>query len=246
MSLKTAMIVQARMRSTRLPGKVMQPVLGRPLLAYAVERLRRVRGADTLIVATTDQAADQPIVDWCREHRVACMRGSETDVLKRYWDAAHTCDAQAIVRITSDCPLIDPAIVDRVIDTFQSGVYDYVSNCLTRTFPRGMDTEIFSRAALETAYREAAEPAEREHVTVYLYGHPERFRLGNVAAAEDHSAIRLTVDTPEDFELIRRVLEALVPNKPEFGLQDILRLLQQHPDWLALNAGVRQKPVRTV
>jgi len=142
---------------------------------------------------------------------------------------------------------MDPAVVDRVIAFYRqnSNAYDYVSNCLQRTYPRGMDTEVFSMTALERAHREARAPLEREHVTPYFYQHPEMFRLGSITDTQDHSHYRITLDTPEDYELIRRIFELLYPRQPEFDLADILKALAQHPDWAALNTHVQQKPVST-
>jgi len=244
-SLDTLIIVQARMGSTRLPGKVMKQILDRPLLAFLIERLKRVRHAGQVVVATTTSPADLPIVEWCRDHEVDCTRGSEEDVLDRYLQTARKCQARTIVRITADCPLVDPEVIDKVISFYEShaGEYDYVTNCLTRTYPRGMDTEVFSMAALEQAHREGRAPSDREHVTIYLYHHEDRFRLANVTDVKDRSCYRLTVDTPEDFELIRRLLENLYPSHPAFGLEDMVRVLEAHPDWAALNANVKQKAV---
>lgn len=246
--MKIVLIVQARMTSTRLPGKILKEMLGKPLLGYQVEQLRRVRQADALWIATTDAEqgnpqTSQPIVDFCEQWGVPYVRGSETDVLSRYHQAAQAAQADVVVRLTSDCPIIDPAVVDRVIEAYRADpqAYDYVSNTLERTYPRGMDTEVFSFAALETAHREAMLPHEREHVTPFFYTQPERFRLGNVAHPVDESQHRWTVDTPEDFALISRIIEALYPEKQSFAMQDVLTLLAQHPDWTELNAHVEQK-----
>lgn len=231
------------MSSTRLPGKVLRRVLDRPLIDFLVERLGRVHLADERVIATTSNAADDAIVEWCRSHGIAFTRGPEEDVLARYVQAARLHEAETIVRITADCPLIDPEVVDRVIAFYQAHAdsYDYVSNVLVRTYPRGMDTEVFSASALERAHREARGASEREHVTPYLYGHPELFRLANVPDFTERSQYRLTIDTREDFELVRRVLEALYPRRPEFDLEDMIRLLEEHPEWVAINAGVEQR-----
>lgn len=241
--MKTAIIVQARMTSTRLPGKVLRPVLDRPLLQYVVERLARCSEADATIVATTINDTDEPIVALCRELDTSVFRGSEEDVLSRYYHAAEEAGAETVVRITSDCPLIDPAVVDRVIGFFRSrfGQYDYVTNVLTRTYPRGMDCEVFSFQALARAHREATAQPDREHVTPFIYRQPERFRLGNVPFDRDASKHRWTVDTPEDFELIRKFIEALYPTRPEFTLEDCLELIAEHPEWSELNAMIEQK-----
>lgn len=238
-----AIIVQARMTSTRLPGKVLKPVLGKPLLAYQIERLKRVEAADRIVIATTKNDADDPIVELCQALAVDYFRGSEQDVLSRYYGAAQAAQADVVVRVTSDCPLIDPAIIDEVVQVYvaQCDRYDYVSNALKRTYPRGMDTEVLPTWALEQAYQEATEPPEREHVTPFIYNRPERYALGHVIYPQDLSHHRWTVDTPEDFELIRRMLEALYPLSPNFNLQDCLRLIERHPDWSAINSHVEQK-----
>jgi spore coat polysaccharide biosynthesis protein SpsF len=241
--METALIVQARMTSTRLPGKVLKEVLGRPLLDYQVERLRRVRLQDGLIIATTVNTTDEPLVAFCEERKIPYYRGSEDDVLARYLEAAETFDVANIVRITSDCPLIDPEIVDRVIGTFFNNREntDYVANTLERTFPRGLDCEIFSSDLLREIDKLATDSSEREHVTSYIYKHLEKYRLMNVAGEEDLSRYRWTVDTAEDFELIRRILTELYPVKPEFSTRDCLELLERHPDWNDINRHVRQK-----
>lgn len=231
------------MTSTRLPGKILKQVLGKPLLEYQLERLRRVRLADQIVIATTGNDSDQPIVDFCAQHGISCFRGSENDVLARYHGAATHFEADTVVRITSDCPLIDPAVVEQVIRCYldRRTELDYVSNCLERTWPRGMDTEVFSCSALHEAFSEATEQAEREHVTPFIYRQPQRYRLENVAAAENLAQHRWTVDTAEDFELVSKLLAALYPAKPDFSLADILDLLKKHPDWAAINAHVEQK-----
>ncbi|HYD79817.1 MAG TPA: glycosyltransferase family protein [Paucimonas sp.] len=241
--MRTVVIVQARMTSTRLPGKVLKEVLGKPLLEYLVERLRRVRLADAFAIATTTNETDLPIVELCERLGVPVTRGSEHDVLARYYEAARFMRADVVVRTTSDCPLIDPAVIDDVIGFFAGHRerYDYVSNALTPSYPYGMPAEILPFGLLEQAHREAAAPPEREHVTPFIYTRPERFRIGHVVHPEDLSHHRWTVDTAEDFELVRRIIEALHPAAPEFGLRDILAVLDEHPDWSTINAHVRQK-----
>lgn len=240
--MSTLIIVQARMTSTRLPGKVLLPLAGEPMLTRLVERLRRVHRADGIVVATTINESDDPIAALCSQLSVPCHRGSEHDVLSRYADAARLHGASVVVRITSDCPLIDPALVDLLIDSYTEGGSDYVSNMLPPTWPYGMAVEVFSAAVLAQAHAEATQAAEREHVTPFIYWHPERFRLRNVASPVDLSRQRWTVDTPEDYELVRRLFEALFPVQPDFGQADILRLLDAHPDWLKINQHVQQKP----
>jgi len=163
-------------------------------------------------------------------------------VLTRYYEAAAQENADIVIRLTGDCPLIDPSVVDAVIRAYQTAQpnIDYVSNTLERTFPRGLDIEVFSFATLEKAYRTATEPYEREHVTPYIYRHPEQFKLQQHQQDQDHSSLRWTVDTPEDFELIEKILTALYPKNPVFSQQDILDLLTFNPQWHHINAHVEQ------
>ena len=223
------------MGSTRLPGKVLKDIAGRPMLSYQMERLRRVKRAERIVVATTDQPADDAVERFCQKEKIACVRGSEHDVLARYHLAIERFPADVVVRITADCPLIDPAIVDEAIAAYEP---DYVSNMLETTYPYGMAVEVFSAQALREAHREAKDPAEREHVTPFIYRHPERYRLRSLTMAPNLSHHRWTVDTPEDFELVSRLLKTL---KPHFTLQDVLAVLDKHPDWCAINAHVEQK-----
>ena len=241
--MKTVVIVQARMTSTRLPGKVLKQILGKSLLEYLVERLRRVRQIDQIIIATTINDTDLPIVEECARLGVTVTRGSEDDVLARYYEAASDHHADLVVRVTSDCPLIDPQTIDDTIAFYHdhADTCDYVSNALVRSYPYGMATEVLPFQILAQAHRAARAQPEREHVTPYVYTRPECFRIAHKVAALDHSNHRWTVDTPEDFELVRRITEALYPEKPTFNTQDILALLARHPDWMALNAHVHQK-----
>lgn len=241
--MKVVIIVQARMTSTRLPGKVLKEVMGKPLLEYQIERLRRVRLADEIVIATTTNCTDQPIVDLCEQLKVSCFRGSENDVLARYYEAATLYGADAVVRVTSDCPVIDPAVVTQIIRYYldHQDSCDYVSNGLQRTYPRGMDTEVFSYKVLAEANAEASDPPEREHVTPFIYRRPERYRVVNMAFRKNAGYHRWTVDTPEDFDLVRRIIEALYLVNKDFTLDDILDLLDAHPEWVKINAHVEQK-----
>ena len=190
--MKTVIIVQARMTSTRLPGKVLKRVLDKPLLEYQIERLRRAKLADKIVIATTVNDTDQPIIEMCNSLSVSYFLGSEEDVLSRYYGAAKEHYADVVVRVTSDCPLIDPQIIDKVINFYleNSDKYDYVSNCLKRTYPRGMDTEVFSFKALQEAFLSATAHPDREHVTPFIYRHPELYRVGDVAYSENQSSYR--------------------------------------------------------
>jgi spore coat polysaccharide biosynthesis protein SpsF len=241
--MKTVIIVQARMTSTRLPGKVLKKVLDKPLLEYQIERLKRVKFADEIVIATTINSTDLPIIELCDRLSIPYFRGSEEDVLARYYQAAKEHHADVVVRVTSDCPLIDPQVIDRVIQFYldNQSQYDYVSNCLEKTYPRGMDTEVFSFLALDQAFVEATAQPEREHVTPFIYIQPERYRLAEVVYSENQSSHRWTVDTADDFELIKRIIEGLYPQNQKFTLEDCLDLLKRYPDWLLINTHVEQK-----
>lgn len=241
--MRTVIIVQARMTSTRLPGKVLKQVMGKPLLEYQIERLRRIKFANEIVIATTVNDTDLPIIQVCEKLNVVCYRGSENDVLARYYEAARENGADVVVRITSDCPVIDPLIIDEVIRFYRESYpkYDYVSNSLKRTFPRGMDTEVFSFKALEEAFKAATALPDREHVTPYIYRHPEQYSLGNIENIEDESRHRWTVDTEEDFLLISQIIKAIYPVNPSFNMRDCLELINQNPEWFNINSHVEQK-----
>lgn len=221
--------IQARMGSTRLPGKVLADIGGRPMLDRVIVRARRARLIDRVAVATSDAVGDDPIAAFCAAAAVDCVRGSAEDVLDRYHAAARQFDADIVVRVTADCPLLDPAVVDTVIERFLGGDYDYVSNAIEPTYPDGLDTEVFRRSALDRAWREAQLPSEREHVTPYLWKHPDRFRLGSVTHDPDLSGLRWTVDQPEDLEFVRRIYAHLGAD-PCFGMDAVLELLRRHPE----------------
>jgi len=242
---RVVIILQARMGASRLPGKPLKKVLGRSLLSYQLERLRRVYSASEIVVATTMESQDDAIISLCEAEKVAYFRGSSFDVLDRYYQAAKLFNADYIVRVTGDCPIIDPEIIDQVINEYlqQLPTYDYVSNSVRPTYPRGLDTEIFSFPLLEYAHKDGKLPQEREHVTVYFYTHPEIFSIGNVASEKDISQHRWTVDTQEDFELISKILTTIYPYNPNFNTNDVLALLDENPEWVKINAHIKQKPV---
>lgn len=242
MTVRTVAIVQARISSTRLPGKVMLPLLGEPVLTHVLRRAGRARSLDEVVVATTTLPEDEAIVELAGAAGRPVVRGSETDLLDRYLAAARANDAEVIVRITSDCPLIDPALIDLVVDAFWAHDVDYASNMLRPlTFPQGLAVEVVRRAALERAGREDRDPAWREHATPYIYRHPELFSLHRVAADRDHAERRWTLDTPEDYALIKRLFEAL--GRDDFGWRDALAVVEANPDWGSSNRDVVQKTV---
>lgn len=238
---QTLTVVQARVGSSRLPGKVLLPLAGAPLLVRMVERVQRARLAGTVVVATTTEAADDAVAACCAAHGLLCFRGDALDLLDRHYQAARHYGADVVLKIPSDCPLIDPAVIDQVLGFYleNAGCYDFVSNLHPATFPDGNDVEVMPMAALETAWREARRPLEREHTTPFFWENPGRFRLGNVAWAtgQDYSmSHRWTIDYLEDYAFIRAVYEALYPTQPDFGLADILHLLAERPDIAQLNA----------
>ncbi len=238
-------IVQARMGSTRLPGKHMKEVLEKPLIGYLIERLRRATLSNALVIATTHNPLDDVLEEYCKTVNCACFRGSEEDVLDRYFQCALKYKADAIVRICADCPLIDPQIIDMVIQRYLD-LYpqiDYVANTLKRTYPRGMDTEVFSFQSFKKIHEVALTAPEREHVTPHYYLHAEKYKLDNVAAKENTSNYRLTVDTDDDLKLIRLILEDLYPKNSHFCLNDIVDLMKTHPDWVKINEHVHQKSI---
>jgi len=231
------------MGSTRLPGKVLQDIAGATMLSRVVSRARRAATLDSVVIATSTLPADQQIVPSCEALGIPCFRGSEDDVLDRYYGAATAHAADVVVRITSDCPLIEPAVIDMVVAAFLRERPDYASNVHERSFPRGLDVEAMSMAALEIAHREARAEYQRAHVTPYLYQNPERFRLISVRGDADYSAYRWTVDTPEDLALVRAIYQRLGADGA-FGWQAVLSLLQHEPELAAINAHIEQKELR--
>ncbi|GAB2719785.1 cytidylyltransferase domain-containing protein [Paenibacillus thermoaerophilus] len=244
--MNVAAIIQARMGSTRLPGKVLKKILGKPLLEYQMERVSRAQTIHDIVIATTIKESDDPIVQFCQQLSIPYYRGSEEDVLSRYYEAATQFHVDVIVRLTSDCPIIDPNVIDKVVEHYleNKDQYDYVSNVVTRTYPRGLDTEVMPYQTLKRAHEEAKDLSWREHVTAYIYSHPDRFRLGNVFNEKDESQHRWTVDTEEDFLLIRNILETLYPVNQSFTLGDVIHILRDRPEWLEINAHIEQKNYR--
>jgi spore coat polysaccharide biosynthesis protein SpsF len=228
------------MSSRRLPGKVLKPLLGVPMLLRQVERLRRATTFGRMLVATSTDPSDDVLAELCARHRIECFRGSLDDVLDRFYRAARPYDPEHVVRVTGDCPLIDPGVLDDVVRFYLAGDFDYASNAVEPTFPDGLDVEVFRFSALETAWQEAQLPSQREHVTLFIYKHPERFRVGHYRIGTDLSHMRWTVDRAEDFEFVSRVFEALYPADPSFTMQDVLRYLQLHPEAAGVNAGTER------
>lgn len=234
--MKLVAILQARCSSSRLPNKVLSPLFGVPMLLRQIERVKRSRLIHTLVIATSVDASDDGLAELCRTKNIDCFRGSLNDVLDRFYQAAVKYDSTDVVRLTGDCPLADPEVIDRTIQAYLDAGVDYASNALEPSYPDGLDAEAFRFAALDRAWKEARLTSEREHVTPYIYHHPEQFRVLNVKHEQDLSHLRWTVDNPEDLQFVTRVYQTLYPDKPDFGMADVLRLLGENPSLGTVNA----------
>lgn len=235
-------VIQARMLSTRLPGKVMMPLLGKSLLARMIERLQMMSIPATLLIATTQSAADDVIEQEANQLGIACYRGSTNNLLDRHYQAAKLYGADVVLKIPSDCPLIDPQIVDQVLSYYLKNAehFDYVSNLHPATWPDGNDVEVMSFFCVEKAWESAEKAFELEHTTPYIWENTDLFRVGNVISSynADYSmSHRFTIDYPEDYQFIKEVFESLYPDNPRFTCSDILRLLERRPEIYQLNAG---------
>lgn len=242
--MKRVIIVQARMTSTRLPGKVLMDLAGRPMLAQQIRRLKRCQRMDDLVIATSTNSDDDPVVSVAENEGVRWFRGSEADVLSRYVGAAREAQADIIVRVTADCPVIDPSQTDLVIEALEAHQHecDYAANTIHRTLPRGLDTEAFFRDVLERLDRLSVSAPAREHVTYFIDAeHPELFRTFSVSDAEDNSDVRWTVDTLEDFALVERVYDDLQLDDHPLSYREILKYVRSNPEIVALNSHIVQK-----
>jgi spore coat polysaccharide biosynthesis protein SpsF len=239
--MNIVIVIQARMGSSRLPGKVMLSLRGKSVLSHVIQRALAVSNATAVYVATSDLDADDVIEVEAVRYGAAAFRGSESDVLSRYYGTAVQAQADHIVRITSDCPLLDPQVVERIIDEHLRSGVDYTSNTHQRTYPRGLDVEVFTMEALEEAYLNANQPSQREHVTPYIYQNPDRFHMEHVLHREDCSSHRWTLDTPEDWKVIHAIYEGLYPVKPMFSWLDALEYVDSRPEIPTWNEHVEQK-----
>lgn len=229
-------IIQARMTSTRLPGKVLMPLMDKTILEHVINRVRAAESISDIIVAASDNKMDDVIESFCRDKNIQCFRGSEENVLERFYFCAKLYKAEVIVRVTADDPLKDPAVIAKAIGLFEDVQYDYVSNTLEPTYPEGIDIEVFSFAALEAAYQKAKLSSEKEHVTPYIYNHPSEFKLLNFKNSADLSALRWTVDSAEDYQFVHQVYEALYKKPKElFTMEEVLKLLEQTPELKEIN-----------
>ena len=234
-------VVQARMSSSRLPGKVMMPILGESLLSRMIERLKMIRHKALVVIATSEESADDIIEQEADRIQVPCFRGNLNNLLDRHYQAGKKYNADTVLKIPSDCPLIDPRIIDQVLDFYveHPGKYDYVSNLHPATFPDGNDVEIMTMACLERTWEEATKTLELEHTTPYIWENPESFSIGNVTwdTGKDYSmSHRFTIDYEADYLFIKRVYEELYPAKHNFSCDDIINLLEQQPEIYDINA----------
>ena len=235
---KIVTVIQARSGSSRLPGKVMMEILGRPLLLRMIERVQRAKLVGTIVIATTTEAGDDIIEKLCETEGLLCYRGSRDDLLDRHYQAGKLYGADAVVKIPSDCPLIDPKVIDKVLKYYLDNDFDFVSNLHPATYPDGNDVEVMSWSSIEKAWREATLTLEREHTTPYIWENPNLFKIGNVAweTGLDYSMTdRWTIDYPEDFTFIKTIYEQLYPVNPAFDLEDIIHLTRQNPDIFSIN-----------
>ncbi len=240
-SKKIVATIEARMTSSRLPGKVLMPLVGVPALERIIERLRQSRYIDEVVVACTANTPDDAIVELCKKVNCRVYRGNEDDVLVRVLDAAQ--EADVIVEVCADQPFIDPAQIDQALDVFFAGGYDYVGNHLPQTFPLGFEIKIFPTKILDEVNRVSQDPYDHEHVSLYIYNHPEKYKIGKITAegSEARPDIRLTLDTKEDYELINTVYEKLLPTGEGFGIKEVVGLFEREPALLDINKEVKQK-----
>jgi perosamine synthetase len=238
MEKRAVAIIQARMASTRLPGKILLPMMDKTMLEQIIRRVRSAGRIDSVVVATTDNRLDDIVEKLCRDKGVECFRADEENVLERFYLCARQYQAEIIVRITADDPLKDPEIIAKALELFEAGDYDYVSNTLEPTYPEGLDIEVFSRHALEKAYLEAGLKSEKEHVTPYIYKNPDRFKLLNFKNDTDLSKLRWTVDSPEDYLFVQSVYEELYGKPNEiFRMEEVCELLRKKPYLQEMNRG---------
>ncbi|MCA9048192.1 MAG: glycosyltransferase family protein [Planctomycetaceae bacterium] len=242
MTKRTVAIIQARLGSSRLPGKVLLDICGQPMIARVINRVRMATTADDVVIATSTDHADDPLVAMCHRYDWPCYRGSLSDVLDRFYRTADAYDADYVIRVSADCPLIDPDVTDRVARTVidSAGRCEYAANMLPpRTFPRGVDVEAFTMAALRRTWQDARDESCREHVTPWIYRNPDRFHIVPVTNDTDESDHRWTVDTPEDLEMVRTIFRHF--RNREFRWKEVAAACRQHPEWVRLNAHVQQR-----
>ena len=240
---KVNAIIEARMGSARLPGKTMLPIAGKPSIELLIERLRIARKIDTIILATTTNSEDDAIESFCIKNQVVCFRGYSSDVLGRVCNAAKKYETDVVVEVTGDCPLLDPWLIDECIDMFLKSDYDYLSNFLVQSYPPGIDVQIFSFSVLEEINRMAKAEKFREHVTLFILKHPEKYRMHNITAPPElcYPDWHLELDEQNDYELIKKIYENIYYKNRAFTTVDVINLLKANPDWLKINANIKRE-----
>ncbi len=241
--MKTVAIIQARMGSSRLPGKVLMPIMGKPMLWHIVRRVRAVPSIDQVLVAVPTDWANEVLRQFCVDNNIAHFAGSETDVLDRYYQAAQQVEADPVIRVTADCPLVDPQLIERLIQAYKSGGYDHIGVAAGAgaerlgkgRFPDGLDAECFGFSALDRAWNDTTDPRDREHVTRYIWNHKDIFRCGALTADVVYPKLRLTVDHVEDFELVTKIYESLYSERGSFLLSDVMKFLGENPGLVEVN-----------
>lgn len=239
--MTVAAIIQARMGSKRLPKKILTDIAGKPMLWHVVNRLKHSELIDNIIIATSRNSRDDAVEKFCRSNKIKFFRGSEKDVLDRYYRTAGFYKINSIVRITADCPLIDPVVADKVISKFMKSRCDLASNAINRTYPRGLDTEVFSFLSLEKCRKHAKKKYQREHVTPWLYENPKSFKLCSVKNNKDLSHLRWTVDEKADLKFVREIYKRLYRDKKIFLMKDVLGVLKKEPYLSDINKNIKQK-----
>lgn len=241
--MKIVATIEARMGSTRLPGKVLLPAAGKPMLVHLIDRLKQVPSLHEIVLATTTNAADDVLAALAEREGIRWWRGSEDDVLGRVLSAAQSVEAVVIVETLGDCPLLDPALVEQVVQTWLHNECDYAGNARVRCYPRGMDVQVFSAEALAHSAILTNDPADREHVSLHLFNHPELWRQVNVMAPPELTwpELGLTLDTQEDYLLLKRIIEHFGEHKPYFSCADVVEWLRAQPDLVAINARVQRR-----
>ena len=228
--MTTLAIVQARMSSTRYPGKVLAPLAGQPMILRQLERIQRAETLDGIVVATSIDASDDELAQLIKVNGFNVVRGDLDDVLARFIKVIDQYQPETVVRLTADCPLISPKVIDQVVARFDQGDCDYVSNTMTPTYPDGLDVEVVKTSVLQEVAKTSIDKAEREHVTLGVYRNPDKYRIANFAGKVDLSHLRWTVDTPEDYAFIKEIYDELYPENPNFDIDDVISYLQDHPE----------------
>jgi spore coat polysaccharide biosynthesis protein SpsF len=234
-TVKVLAVLQARTTSTRLPGKVLLPLIGAPMILRQIERIKRAKLIDNIVVATSDERSDDELATVCQNSDIEVYRGNLDDVLDRFYHASMKYKPEQVVRLTADCPLTDPELIDKVITYHIDNNFDYTSNSLEPTYPDGLDVEVMCMRALNEAWNESVLPSEREHVTPFIHDNPSRYKVGHLKQEQDYSFFRWTVDESEDYEFVKRVYELLYLLDKKFSTENIFDLLAKNPELSSIN-----------